>query len=138
MTRFAARKLPGDSKAVSKSQKIKPLLNTEALSIEYLWKISCLFTSDFIASYFVLSLHFQQCFLIIRTSLCRRFELIEIYKAIDVRAGGARGVAAPPVPEKSVIFRAKRSKFGQQHLGEKNKNTGKKKRNNGFHSKKSG
>ena len=42
----------------AKSQKIKQFLEREALNIEYLWKSSCLFTSDFIASYFVLSLYF--------------------------------------------------------------------------------
>ena len=42
----------------SKSQKIKQFLETEALNVEYLWKCSCLFTSGFIASYFVLSLYF--------------------------------------------------------------------------------
>ena len=45
-------------KAVAKRQKVKPLLEREALSVEYLWESSCLFTSDFIASYFVLSVHF--------------------------------------------------------------------------------
>ena len=42
----------------SKRQKIKQLLEREALNVEYLWNSSCLFTSDFIASYFVLSLYF--------------------------------------------------------------------------------
>ena len=51
-------KLPGNSKHKFKSQKIKEFLEREALNIEYLWKASCLFTSDFIASYFVLSLCF--------------------------------------------------------------------------------
>ena len=36
----------------AKSQKIKQFLEREALNVEYLWKSSCLFTSDFIASYF--------------------------------------------------------------------------------------
>ena len=40
----------------SKSQKIKQFLEREALNVEYLWKSSSLFTSDLIASYFVLSL----------------------------------------------------------------------------------
>ena len=62
----------------SKRQKIKQLLEKEALKVEYLWKNSCLFT-DFIASYFVLSLYSSKSFS--RTSLRRRFELIQIFKA---------------------------------------------------------
>ena len=63
-----------------------------------------------------------------------------MFDNISVRAGGGegRGAAAPPVPENCGIFRANRSKFGQQHLGEKTKTlekTKNKKRNNGFHSK---
>ena len=42
----------------SESQKLKQFLEREALNDEYLWKSSCLFTSDFIASYFVLSPYF--------------------------------------------------------------------------------
>ena len=40
------------NKTVSKRQKIKPLLEREALKVEYLWKSSYLFTSVFNASYF--------------------------------------------------------------------------------------
>ena len=40
----------------SKSQKIKQFL--ERVNVEYLGKSSCLFTHDFIALYFVLSLYF--------------------------------------------------------------------------------
>ena len=44
----------------SKGQKIKQFefLERDALNVEYLWKSYCLFTSDFIASCFVLSLYF--------------------------------------------------------------------------------
>ena len=41
-----------------KSKKIKQVLEREALNVEYLWQSSCVFTSDFIALYFVLSLYF--------------------------------------------------------------------------------
>ena len=63
----------------SKRQKMKQLLEKEVLNVEYLWKNSCLFTSDFIASYFVLSLYSSKSFL--RTSLRKRFQLIQIFKA---------------------------------------------------------
>ena len=43
MTSFASGKLPGNSKTVSKSQKIKPFLEREALNVEYLWKSSKFF-----------------------------------------------------------------------------------------------
>ena len=43
----------------SKSRKIKQFLaEREALNVKYLWESSCLFSSDFIAPYFVLSLYF--------------------------------------------------------------------------------
>ena len=48
----------GIQNTFSKSQKIKQFLERGALNVEYLWKGSGLFTSDFIASYFVLSLYF--------------------------------------------------------------------------------
>ena len=62
IAKFVAGKLLVNSKTVSKSQKVKPLLKKEALHVEYLWKSFCLFTSDVVASYFVLSLYFLQCF----------------------------------------------------------------------------
>ena len=45
---------------------------------------------------------------------------------VRARGGGARGAAAPPVSEIGEILQAKRSWFGQQHLGE-NKNAKKRK-----------
>ena len=58
MSRFNGGKLPGNSEHFSKSEKIKQFLEREALNVAYLWKSSRLFTYDFIASYFVLSLYF--------------------------------------------------------------------------------
>ena len=45
-------------KAVPKCLKRKQLLERETLNVEYLWKSSYLFTSDFISPYLVLSLYF--------------------------------------------------------------------------------
>ena len=61
-------------------KKIKQFLEREALNVEFLWRSSSLFTSDFIASYFGLSLHSSKASL--RISLRKRFELIQIFKAL--------------------------------------------------------
>ena len=66
-------------KPISKSHKVKSLLEREALNVEYLEKSSSyLFTSDFMASYFV----FVNVFLVIvffRPSLHERLELMQIF-----------------------------------------------------------
>ena len=46
------------NKLFQKSKDIKLFLEREALKVEYLWKSSCLFTSDFIASPRALFCHF--------------------------------------------------------------------------------
>ena len=48
MAIFVAGKLPGNSKTVSKSEEINPLMERKALNVEYLWMSSHLFSSDFI------------------------------------------------------------------------------------------
>ena len=59
MARLNDGKLPENSKHSFKKSKDKPLPETEALNVEYLWKRSYLTPSDFIASYmyFVLSVY---------------------------------------------------------------------------------
>ena len=58
MSRSNGGKFPGNLKRCFKSEKIKQFLEREALNVEYLWKSFCLITSDFITSYFALSLYF--------------------------------------------------------------------------------
>ena len=66
---------------VLKRQKIKQFLEGEALNVEYLWKSSCLFTSDFIASS-ALFCHCVSSIDFLRTSLRKRFELTQIFKTL--------------------------------------------------------
>ena len=73
--------------AFTKSQKVKQFMERETLNVEYPWKSSCLFTSNL--SPRTLFFHCISSKAFLRTSLGKRFELIQISKALttecDVR-----------------------------------------------------
>ena len=86
MTRFAAGKLPASSKTVSKSQKIKPLLEKEALrkrSLSICGKVPvCL---PLTLSPPTLFCHCISSSAFSRTPVGKHFELIQIFKALATK-----------------------------------------------------
>ena len=79
MNRFNGGKLPEIQNTCSKRQKIKQFLEREALNVEYLWKVPvCL---PLTLSPRTLFCHCISSKAFLRTSLRKRFEVIQIFKA---------------------------------------------------------
>ena len=82
MARFIAGKLPRNSKTVSKSREIRPLLEREALNVEHkiCGKVSICLPLTLLPR--TLFCHFISSNVFFRTSLRKRFELTQIFKAL--------------------------------------------------------